>query len=151
MKKKYVLYSFIIMAIVAVSFFAGYNYNRLIEDVSLKNKIIQKTKESESIDFSQITDFEWETMYIFTPYSSPQNTFKSEGIKSCNFNFSIEYLDSINMIAFVKSNKLVDYVELPRNYVVVELTLPRKVTKESAKFQIDTKSNQIIFKQEPEL
>lgn len=151
MKKKYVMYSFAFIIIVAVSFFAGYNYNRLTEDVSLKNKIIQKTKKSDTIDFSQITDFEWDTMYIFTPYSSPKDIFKSNGIKSCKSNFSIEYLDSINMIAFVKSNKLVDYVELPRNYGGVELTSPREVTKESAKFQIDTKSNQIIFKQEPGL
>jgi hypothetical protein len=95
---------------------------RISEDTALRHKIVDTIKQSEHVDFSEVTDFEWDTMYIFIPYSNPNNIFKDDGVKSYNSRFSIENLDSINMIAFVKSNKLVEFVEMPIEYFNSEKT-----------------------------
>jgi hypothetical protein len=95
---------------------------RISEDTALRHKIVDTIKQSGHVDFSEVTDFEWDTMYIFIPYSNPNNIFKDDGVKSYNSIFNIENLDSINMIAFVKSNKLVAFVELPIEYFNSEKT-----------------------------
>lgn len=139
MKKQY-----IITALILIIFIVLYNLNKLTyinEDVNLRNQIIETVKHSESIDFPKIANFEWDTMYIFTPYSKPEDILNVDGVKNYNSNFRIEFLDSINMIAFVKSNKLVSYVELPRNYG--DITSHIKFNKTETKFYIKDKT--IIF------
>lgn len=136
MKKKYVVGSLILIILMCALLFGWFKFNQVNENISLKNKIIEKTKVSDTIDFSQITDFKWDTMYIFTPYSKPENILKEDGVKNYNKNFNIEYLDNINMVAFVKSNKLVEYVELPLNYIGINIKNPHKFPSDGTKFLI---------------
>ena len=122
MKKKYLVVG-LIFIIILLSMFINFRKSRKIsEDTALRHKIVDTIKQSEHVDFSEVTDFEWDTMYIFIPYSNPNNIFKDDGVKSYKSRFSIENLDSINMIAFVKSNKLVAFVELPIEYFNSEKT-----------------------------
>lgn len=116
MKKKYLIVG-LIFIIILLSMFINFRKSRRIsEDTALRHKIVDTIKQSGHVDFSEVTDFEWDTMYIFIPYSNPNNIFKDDGVKSYKSMFNIENLDSINMIAFVKSNKLVAFVELPIEY-----------------------------------
>ena len=116
MKKKYLIVG-LVFIIILLSMFINFRKSRKIsEDTALRHKIVDTIKQSEHVDFSEVTDFEWDTMYIFIPYSNPNNLFKDEGVKSYNSMFNIENLDSINMIAFVKSKKLVAFVEVPIEY-----------------------------------
>lgn len=116
MKKKYLIVG-LIFIIILLSMFISFRKSRKIsEDTALRHKIVDTLKQSGHVDFSEVTDFEWDTMYIFIPYSNPNNIFKDDGVKSYNSMFNIENLDSINMIAFVKSNKLVAFVEVPIEY-----------------------------------
>lgn len=116
MKKKYLIVG-LIFIIILLSMFINFRKSRKIsEDTALRHKIVDTIKKSGHVDFSEVTDFEWDTMYIFIPYSNPNNIFKDDGVKSYKSMFNIENLDSINMIAFVKSNKLVAFVELPIEY-----------------------------------
>lgn len=122
MKKKYLIVG-LIFIIILLSMFINFRRSRRIsEDTALRHKIVDTIKQSGHVDFSEVTDFEWDTMYIFIPYSNPNNIFKDDGVKSYNSIFNIENLDSINMIAFVKSNKLVAFVELPIEYFNSEKT-----------------------------
>lgn len=122
MKKKYLIVG-LIFIIILLSMFINFRKSRKIsEDTALRHKIVDTIKQSGHVDFSEVTDFEWDTMYIFIPYSNPNNIFKDDGVKSYNSMFNIENLDSINMIAFVKSNKLVAFVELPIEYFNSEKT-----------------------------
>ncbi|WP_315113193.1 hypothetical protein [Clostridium intestinale] len=122
MKKKYLIVG-LIFIIILLSMFINFRRSRKIsEDTALRHKIVDTIKQSGHVDFSEVTDFEWDTMYIFIPYSNPNNIFKDDGVKSYNSMFNIENLDSINMIAFVKSNKLVAFVELPIEYFNSEKT-----------------------------
>lgn len=122
MKKKYLVVG-LVFIIILLSMFINFRKSRKIsEDTALRHKIVNTIKQSEHVDFSEVTDFEWDTMYIFIPYSNPNNIFKDDGVKSYNSRFSIEQLDSINMIAFVKSKKLVAFVEVPIEYFNSEKT-----------------------------
>lgn len=148
MKKKYVVIGFILLFLCSLVFWGINKSNKTKEDVALKNVIIETVKKSNEIDFAKITNFEWDKMYIFTPYSIPKDILNNDGISTRNSKFNIEVLDSINMIGFVKSDKLVAFVELPRNYGGVDLTNYIKFSKEETKFNISQDKKNILFKKD---
>ncbi|MFL0269031.1 hypothetical protein [Candidatus Clostridium radicumherbarum] len=84
-------------------------------------------------------------MYIFPPYSTPKDILKKDGIKTSNSHFNIEVSDSVNMIGFVKADRLVRFVELPRNYGGVDLTNYIKFNREETKFNIVQDKKAILF------
>ena len=108
----------------------------LKEDIALKNLIIETVEKSNEIEFYKITNFQWDTMYVFTPYSNVKTILQENGISNFNFEFNVQYQDTINMIAFVNKDKLVAFIELPRNYGGVDLSQNLKFSKEEAKFNI---------------
>lgn len=122
-----------------------YTADKLKEDKGLKNRIFETINNAEKIDFAEITDFYWEQMYIFTPYSIPRNILKEDGIKTVNSRFQIEILDTINMIGFIDTNKLVAFVELPRSFGGENLLHFLKFSREEAKFKISLDKKAIIF------
>jgi len=145
MKKKYTIIGFILLFLCSLFFLGVNKSSKIKEDVALKNAIIETVEKSIEIDFVKITNFEWDEMYIFTPYSIPNNILTKDGISTSNSKFNIEYLDSINMIGFVKSNQLVAFIELPRNYCEVDLT-NYIFSKEETKFNISQDKKTILFK-----
>lgn len=145
MKKKYVVIGFILIFLVSI--LLGINKsNEIKEDVALKNIIIETVQKSNVIDFDKITNFEWDTMYVFTPYSNPKYILEKDNISTYNSSFIIEHSDTINMIGFVKSNKLVGFVELPLIYGEVDLSNVIKLSKEETKFSILEDKKTILFK-----
>ena len=144
MKKKYVVLGFSLLFLCSIVFICVNRLNKIKEDVALKNTIIEATDKSNEIDFSQITNFEWDKMYIFTPYSTPKDILSQDGISTRNSQFNIEYLDTINMIGFIKSDKLVAFVELPINYIDEDLTNCIVFSKEESKFKI-SKEKKIVL------
>jgi len=63
-----------------------------------------------------LTNFKWDTLLVFTPYT-PINKVQ----KIININLSlieetnIEYLDHLNILAFIRNGKLIKYCKLPRD------------------------------------
>lgn len=136
MKKKYFTIGFILVLLGIIGLL-GINKSKIIkEDVALRNLIIETVQKSNEIDFAKLTNFEWDTMYVFTPYSQAKDILEEDNIITYNSRFNIEINDNINMIGFVKANKLVQFVELPRIYGGMDLDSPVKFSKEEAEFRI---------------
>lgn len=147
MKKKYFTIGFIIILLLLSStVLLGINNSYVVkEDVALRNLIIETVQRSNEIDFTELTNFEWDTMYIFTPYTNPKDILEEDNITAYHSKFNIEINDTINMIGFVKANKLVQFVELPRIYGGMDLTNPIKFSKEESKFNILQDKEGILF------
>lgn len=147
MKKKYFTIGFIIILLLLSStVLLGINNSYVIkEDVALRNLIIETVQRSNEIDITELTNFEWDTMYIFTPYTNPKDILEEENITAYHSKFNIEINDTINMIGFVKANKLVEFVELPRIYGGMDLASPIKFNKEETKFNILQDKEGILF------
>lgn len=113
-----------------------YHFTYLKMDVALQHNIKTAIETNSKIDFSQVTDFEWDTLYVFTPYASPTEILDTNNILTFNSQFNIEHSDSIVMLGFVKDRYLVAYVELPR-YLVSNLpTTSIRFSRETAVFKI---------------
>lgn len=123
----------------------GINNLYVEEDVILRSLIIETVQRSKEMDFAKLTNFEWDTMYVFTPYSQPKDILQEDNIIAYNSRFNIEINDTINMIGFVKGNKLVRFVELPRIYGGMDLASPVKFRKEETKFNILQDKEGILF------
>ena len=123
MKKKFLIIIAIITTLIigiAVKFVFTAPVNP-DENNSLKIKITEITIKSHKdkdikLEFQNITDFKWDKLYIITPYISPKDFCKENGIKGvASIETSIEINDTINLLIFVLDNKIVSYVNFPRN------------------------------------
>jgi len=138
-RKHLIIFPLLILIAILILFYL----NNIRENILSKDKIIKTLENFNTIDFKQVLDFSWDTMYVFYPYSNAKDILKKDGVNTYKYKFNIEYLDSIIMIAFVSENKLVTYIELPRNYVQInsEHFLNFNITE--AKFDVINK--QIVF------
>ena len=100
MKKKHAVVGFMLLFLCSLVFIGVNLSGKIKEDVDLKNEIIETVEKSDEIDFNQITNFEWDKMYIFTPYSNPKDILREDGISTRNSQFNIEYLDTINTVSY---------------------------------------------------
>lgn len=132
----------IIIFISVLAIFIGYiswefyKLDRVDVNVELTNKVLAVVKSSDYIDFSKVTDFEWDTMYIFKPYSDATNILKDNDVRNYNTLFNIEHNDSINMIAFVNKNKLITFIETSRSGFEVDSMINHKIDKDKANFKV---------------
>lgn len=123
MKKKFLIIIAIITTLIigiAIKFIFTVPKN-LDENNSLKTKITDITIKSHKdntvkLEFEKITDFKWDKLYIITPYMPPKDFCKGNGINGvASIDTSIEINDTINLLMFVLDNKIVSYVNFPRN------------------------------------
>ena len=120
--KKTILYSIIILLVLIISVWIIYNANeKIIENSSLKNKIetLVEAKNGNDntviIDFKEITNFNWDKLYILTPYTYPKDYAKQQNIEGMNLiNTDIQTNDSENLLVFVLKQKVVSYIHYPR-------------------------------------
>lgn len=113
-----------------------HNVAYLQMDAALQQNIKTAISTNSTIDFSQVTNFDWDTLYVFTPYSSPTEIFDADNILTFNPKFNIEMSDHIIMLGFVKDHHLVSYVELPLSLVTNLPTTSMRFSKNTAVFTI---------------
>jgi hypothetical protein len=135
MRKKYVSYFILIVFLLSYGFY--------IRNAStLRNKVINTIKQSETINFSEVTDFDWDKLYIIQPYSDVNTLLKKDGINSPNEDYAIKLFDSIYMFAFINDNELIQYIDLPTEYIIFTKNIdsPIKFDRNDSKFSISKKS-----------
>jgi hypothetical protein len=95
------------------------------------------------VDFAQIAPFAWDRLYIFGPYTPP------EEIDAClGFHWSEYWRTSIrgnkghNLVMFVREGRVVHWFEHPRNCgELEELADPKGYARAEAKFEVYTGSD----------
>ncbi len=139
MKKK----SIVMILVLALTILIGYiwweyyNSHKVKEDIELKNEVIKVVQSSKEIDFSKVTNFEWDEIYLFTPYTDSKEILKKDGVKRYNSKLNMEYNDGINIIAFVNSKKIITYIEINRSDFDFEPIENSKISKDKSIFEID--------------
>jgi hypothetical protein len=137
MRKRYISY-FILIVLGIFLLFYGF---KIRNSSKLENKVINTVKQSETINFSEITDFDWDKLYIIQPYSDVNTLLKKDGIISPNKDYAIKLSDSIYMIAFIDGNKLIQYIDLPIEYITFTKNMDSliKFDRTDSKFNISEK------------
>ena len=114
----------IVILILILLLFSSFIYIGTREDsnTKLEKEIIEQISK-DSFKMSDLTDFEWDKIYVATPYTDIVETLEKEGIKIENKDYSIELLDTIVMFCFINDNEMVDYVELSLGYILFDLDI----------------------------
>ncbi|MFC0471650.1 hypothetical protein ACFFHM_14400 [Halalkalibacter kiskunsagensis] len=101
----------------AIVLFIGIYNNQAISEEFIDRRMdeIPLSGGERDIDFLALTDFEWDQAYIFPPYTTTGEVKGKLGF-SWNHRTGIEYRDDINVIVFVKDNRVKKYIELSRKY-----------------------------------
>lgn len=114
-----------------------YNISKIKENTKLKKQIIKVVQNSKEVDFSQMTNFEWDTLYLFTPYTDTNKILKKYGVKKYNNELDMQYNDGINIIAFVDSKKIVTYIKINRIDLDFEPIKNNKTNNDKSIFKIN--------------
>lgn len=82
--------------------------------------VVVKKRGSEDrvmVSLNELTDFQWQRMFIFVPYTPIQKIHKSLGFEWDRAEkTNVHMRDDICLLVFVSNNQVVQYVEYPRNY-----------------------------------
>jgi len=92
--------------------------NKVEEPNTISSEIFSQLKQSEwkTVEFSKVVSFEFDKVCIFGPYSTNEGAEKVLGFSwNMELKTSINSNDGVNVIAFVKDNNVISYVEHPRN------------------------------------
>ena len=105
-RNKYVILILIICAIALIRYF-----NRDIWDVNselLKNQVLSIEETVEVINLLDLTPFEWDVAYSFSPYTSKEVVYEVVGYKWDNISEMLN--EALQQIVFVKNGKVICYI-----------------------------------------
>lgn len=86
-----------------------------LNDKSIESKISVELQNTNELNLSNYNDFDWDSLIILNPYSNIEKIEKEKDINLSDVSTSIEKLDNINLIVFLKKGKAVKYSELNRS------------------------------------
>ena len=112
--KKVILTLFVLGLVFCVVFVFWISTDTLQENIGLIEIIYQHVKSNNRIDFDvMITDFEWDEMFIFGKYSSPETLLRSRGVAMKKLDTPIRHSEVISLLVFVNNKEIVAYVNHP--------------------------------------
>lgn len=115
LKKKFFI-SLLTITVLSLFYILFVKSNITKENIDLKNQIIKSIDSSTYLDLSEITKFDWDNLFVFNPYSNPKDILKDEKVTTYNKIFNISHDENIVMLGFIKDDKLVEFINLPRMY-----------------------------------
>jgi hypothetical protein len=92
--------------------------NTLFAQHFKENVDVLLANEKDSVlHIGELTSFEWDSLYIFRPYTPLNEINEKMGFKWTDSRATqINQSDDFNLLLFIKNNQVVNFVELPRNY-----------------------------------
>lgn len=107
----------IIMAFCLI--FSCQNFFQLESDEILSERIKKEIhKENNIINFSSLTNFDWDNLIILGPYTSIEDIEKEFDLDLTNINQNgIAYSDHSNLIVFLKKKKSTKIVEISKVFI----------------------------------
>ncbi|MBS2968770.1 hypothetical protein J9317_08375 [Metabacillus sp. KIGAM252] len=80
-----------------------------------KNILSEMDKHKSEFRLSDAADFSWDQAYIFRPYTTEEEMEQQLGMPFEPDN-NLEERDDLNVIVFVKEDRVAGYAEIPRSY-----------------------------------
>lgn len=111
-----------------------------INEKSLENYISTEIENSNELNLSNYSKFDRDSIIILGPYSNMEEIEKENKIDLSNVSNSIESLDSINLIIFLKGSKAVKYSEISRS--IADFNHYKEIIKkDNANFVLEVNQN----------
>ncbi|MBX7170036.1 MAG: hypothetical protein K1X72_03690 [Pyrinomonadaceae bacterium] len=111
------------------------DFKNRLEDV-IQQKV--DNQDNSPLEIKKLTDFSWDKLYIFTPYTPTKVINETLGFESKIIkDIEMDSQEEINLLVFVKDNKLTTLVEFPRRSGDFDkISNPNGFTQENAKFNV---------------
>lgn len=104
--------------VLILGLFLGNLWHNYVADNLTSRKFCQfvQDKTRTTMRISELTQFQWQKLYIFGPYTSNEEIAKTLGFEWSEVSSTnIDYDESINLLIFVADTKVVHSLELPRS------------------------------------
>ena len=105
-------------------------------DYILESKISAEIIQNKELNLSKYNDFEWDSLIVISPYSNLEKIANQNKLDLSNVSKSIESLDDINLLVFLKNKKAVKTCELKRMYGDFNGIYGKIISKNKAQFYL---------------
>jgi hypothetical protein len=129
--------------------FSACNALKLVPPVSISAQISSLAQtEGTVICFADLTDFDWNTVYIFGPYTPATEVSQILGFEWSDYKkIGLESSDTFNLIVFTKDKKILRVEEHPRNRGdFAPASINRSFSKTSAIFKVFKENDWVVIK-----
>ncbi|GAE27796.1 hypothetical protein JCM9140_3955 [Halalkalibacter wakoensis JCM 9140] len=102
--------TFIAIGLLFVVFMNNFFHKDLweVNESLLKNEILSIEQSVETIDLLEVTPFEWDLVYSFTPYTPKEKIYEIVGYEWAKISETVS--EGMNQIVFIKDEKVVCYL-----------------------------------------
>lgn len=83
-----------------------------VSDKKLEREINSEIKKTNSLNFSNYKDFQWDSVILLPPYTNIERVEKENDLDLSGVSKDIEILDTFKILVFLKDRKIVKYVEI---------------------------------------
>lgn len=134
----------IILLIVFIGVKILYNIpKKIMENNNLKNEIVTLAetklgnKNEVIIKFEKSTDFDWDKLYIITPYTNIEEYAQQKNIEGVRLiNTDINTNDSDHLLVFISDKEIVSYLHYPREKGDFDTPRKKGYTPDQAVFEV---------------
>ncbi len=136
---------FILIVIVVSSIiFSTYYFIDVLPRKALKSHLtseiinLQQEKVACCLEMRKITNFEWDKLFVFLPYTVPSYIEDELGFKWDNASkVTRRSRDGLYLLIFVKGNRVVEYIEFQKgNYLLLDPYHHSEFTPDEAFFEV---------------
>lgn len=137
-----------ILLVVSCTLTACKNVEQQKENPALSDKIEQalNKKDFKYLDLAEISNTDWDRICVISPYSTNQHAQKIIGFQwDVENNSDISGSDRINLLLFIKSDRVVEYVQHPRYKGDFTNLKPPCLPRENAMLALDGTNQQWLY------
>ena len=102
-----------------------------------ERKMQENIVRNKELKLSNYNDFEWDAIIILGPYSNVNNVAIKNRINLSSIDKSIEKMDDINLLIFLKNKRAVKTFDLQRNYGDFDTLYEKIILKNKANFYLE--------------
>ena len=120
------------------------NSSQIENDIDLINKVFTAVKEHNTgnISFSNLTNFDWDNVCIFSPYTPVDSINSALGFNwELSDKTNLQHDDVICLIVFMKGKDVVKYLLYPRSKGDFSALNERCYSREKAVYKVEERDN----------
>lgn len=135
--RRWITLALVVIALLAAG--AGYYCWSVMPSPGVSRSLADKIRASDGqvIDFTEAVSFDWDRVFIFGPYTSPDRIDECLGFKWHAKKYSgIDSSRATNLVVFVRNDQVVCWFDHPRSQDFRDLPNPPAFDRANAKFRV---------------
>ncbi|WP_349409889.1 hypothetical protein [Pseudalkalibacillus sp. SCS-8] len=126
----------ILLTVLFIFLIEGCSQKTVVHNVTLEEHILSTLEDGDEIDLNELTDFTWDTAYLFTPYTTQESINKHLGVTFKDPS-NIDHRDDIFLLIFMEGGDVIQYAEISREHGDLSVVDGMEIKPEKAMLKVE--------------